>query len=183
MCYSEKVKLKADALVRVIKAVQDLYSSAEITCYQKEQIETIIGAGIMYIQGGRKLCWSGKMSIGLIRKFHPDSGVDNPKICEDHEYPRKLSAKKLLKQSWPQDIEEAMKLFLELYGRKYGKVNYVTKEENKQLQIYHKNNRFSNPRASYNAVGISLLRINILQLKNIKNRNEESINIIMSDQY
>jgi hypothetical protein len=180
MCYSEKVKLKANVFLRMVKNIQSLYNSGEINTYQKELIETTIGAGIMYIGGGDRLCWSGKMSANVIRMFLPDSGESDLKYTRDHEYPRKFSAKKILEKSWPDDVEIATAEFLKLYRKKYGRVNYVTKKENSDLNTHVKSHGFSNPRASYRAVGIELKNIDNDQLKKIKKNEASVINEILN---
>jgi len=180
MCYSEKVKKKANVFIRMVKEVQCIYESPEIDIYQKESIETILGAGIMYIAGGRELCWSGKMSVNAIRMFLPDSGESDPKYTRDHEYPRKSSAKEILGKSWDNDIEVDTEKFLRKYKAKYGRVNYVTKKENSDLKNYCKENPSSNPRASYRAVGIELKNIGDDQLKKILKREASVINEILN---
>jgi hypothetical protein len=39
---------------------------------------------------------TGKMSVEAIKAHHPESGVQEPKLTADHEYPRKIAAADLL---------------------------------------------------------------------------------------
>lgn len=133
-------------LATLIKSVYKEYHT--ITDLKaKSIIETTVGAGIFYLPKSKDLLWSGLISIDAIK---------NNERCEDHMYPRKVSAVELLSVNWDgiNDPEEYLK---QLYFQKYGKYNYVTKSENRRLVEFQKKGVFTTPEEAYKQCGIKLI--------------------------
>ncbi|MBI4006673.1 MAG: hypothetical protein HY356_08385 [Gammaproteobacteria bacterium] len=131
----EKKKLRkllhrCDSLARAVIQLQHIYADEKTSEDQCSFLETIIGAGIWYIDS--KGVSTNKISVGVLKDFHPDSGINKPKYTEDHEYPRKIAARDMLQQDWSHVKDLDLEVF-ELYINKYGRVNFVTSTENKRI--------------------------------------------------
>lgn len=103
---------RCKVLTLAIIQIQKIYFDENTNEDQRNFLETIIGAGIWYISS--KGISTMKISEGILKDYHPESGIKRPKISEDHEYPRKVAAKELLEKDWD-CIEEPAIEFLNLY--------------------------------------------------------------------
>jgi hypothetical protein len=113
--------------------------------YGKSCIETIVGAGIYYLPITKK-SYTGFISEN-------GKNEDRTKLVKEHEYPRKISAKKLFEDT-PSTLED----FIELYYTKYGLWNLVTKSENNALRKFQKDGIFESPLISYEKAKIKLIK-------------------------
>ena len=111
--------------------------------YIKDFFETLIGAGIFYLDSSRKL-FSGFISEG--------SKVSD--CVKEHKYPRKMAGKILLDNP-PTTLKE----FINLYYTEYGCYNYVTSSENAKLRPFQKKDVFISPEDSYEKAGINLVKL------------------------
>ena len=161
--------LMSEVLVNLIREIKPFYYDAQTNDWQKQKIQTIIGAGIWYFPRGRYL-WTGNISIEAIKCFHPSSGKKEPKLTEEHQYPRKVAALKLLDRDWDKEENPSAKMS-ELYINKYGVINYVTSKENSNLKPFQKMDVFKSPEDTYQRAGIKLVKISNDQLKQIMKRN------------
>ena len=143
--YFNKLKTKCDALYNIIIGIQNFYHNTNTE--NKRFIETTIGAAIWYLPKNNKVLFTGMISKDAINK--------NEK-SEDHQYPRKIAATELLNYKWNNEKNPSDKL-LSLFVNKYGKFNYVSKNENKRLIKFQKSNVFKSPEKAYLDAGIKLL--------------------------
>jgi hypothetical protein len=154
-------------LADVIVSIRDVYCRAEKQ--QKAFIETMVGAAIWY-KPKPKNAWTGFISLEALKAFHPDSGIVSPKLSEEHVYPRKVAARLLL---------ENMKLdgntLLELFTTKYGRLHYITPDENKAVIRFQKDAVFVEPESAYKNAGIQLINVVASDLKAIKKRDAETV--------
>ena len=145
MDYHQKVKTKCEALINLIIAIQPFYHKSNDK--QKRFIETTIGAAIFYLPKKNSVLFTGKISKEAKRK--------NEK-SEDHLYPRKIAAAELLNIKWDKIKDPAHNL-ANLFIKKYGRYNYVSKSENKKLIQYQKSGIFKNPKKAYHRAGVELV--------------------------
>jgi len=164
---SSKLKERCGILVDIIKAISPIYRKDNTNANQKKLIETMVGAAIWYFPQGDE-CWTGQISINAIKSYHPNAEEKEPKLTKDHEYPRKIAATNLLKMGAELNSE---KMFL-LYHEQYGKFNYITSKENYTLKRFQKEKVFIEPRKAYEQAGIKLLSISLIELKQIKKKNQ-----------
>ncbi len=161
---------KCNALLKMIQATREPYLQAN---YEEQAfIETVIGVAIFYLPKRTKRLWDGKISLLALEDFHPEIGINNktPKLSEDHLYPRKYSAKKLLNEDWAnRSMEDLMKYYLDELGR----FTYVTPKQNKQLVKHQK--EFKTPKMSYDNAGLSFIEISYEEIKLIKKRDKQTI--------
>lgn len=75
---------QCSVLADVIVAIRPVYSEASPR--QRALLETVIGAASWYIPKPLR-AWTGRMSLGALKMFHPDSGVQKPRFSEEHVYP------------------------------------------------------------------------------------------------
>ena len=162
---------KCEVLANTIVSLQPLYLDDSNDKRQKAYIETLIGAGLWYLSKG---IWTGNISVNALELFLPGSGENKPKYTEDHEYPRKISGMKLLKRDWSGDTDITDSL-IELFQGKYGKVNYVTKNENSRLTKFQRADVFISPMDAYEKAGIVLVKITDAELIKVKQRNGQTI--------
>jgi hypothetical protein len=141
-----QINEKFEACVNVIISAQPFYKNSSGSA--KDFIETTIGAAIFYLPGAR--CWSGMISESL---------ANNPSLKKvvEHEYPRKISAKNLLAVNW-ENVDNPVEELKNLYYTKYGRFNYVTKEENSKLRVFQKGGIFTTPKESYAKCNIQLVK-------------------------
>lgn len=128
----------------LLKATAPIYRQLEDSD-AKSVIETTIGAGIFYLPKSKTKLWTGMIS---------ETAHQENKRCEDHIYPRKITAIELLTQ-----VPHSLAEFEELYWNKYGKYHYVTPEENRMLVKYQKTGQFTTPEEAYQSCGIKLIRL------------------------
>lgn len=150
----DKQNMKYHITVKLIQQVQKLYKKS--SKYEKEYLETIIGAAIFYLPSGNKL-WSKKISKEALKSYLPKV-KNKTKVIKEHEYPRKVASRELLKINWDSFKQPENKL-KDLYLKKYGRYNYVTQKENGALRRYQKVDIFKNPSHSYKKAGIQLIKI------------------------
>ncbi len=162
----------------LVDKLSEAYLHRKTTKYQKDHIETIIGAALWYIPN--TLLWTGYISKKAIQTYHPKEGLKTPKLTKDHFYPRKISAQKLLKQTW-QDIPDKFNFIYNLYVNEIGKYHYVTPDENKRLVKYQKSGTYESPIKAYESANIVLIKITQQDLKSIKNRKLVAINKILQN--
>jgi len=134
-----KNQKKFKALYETILALSPIYLKEEDE-YTRDQYETIVGAGIFYLDSSKKL-FTGMIS----------EGSKKADCVKEHRYPRKISAMLLL-QSPPATLEQ----FVRQYYSEYGTYNLVTKSENARLKPFQKKGEFSSPEESYRLAGIAL---------------------------
>ena len=163
----EKISHHCNVLAEIIVAMRDVYNNSALQ--QKAFIETMIGAAIWYIPKPIN-AWTGYASLGLLKSFHPQTGVVNPKISEEHVYPRKVAAR-LLIENLNLNGEELLSLFKNEYGR----LHYITPDENKSVIQFQKDSVFKRPEEAYKLAKIELILIKPHHLKLIKKRD---INVI-----
>ena len=143
--YEDKVKNKCSALLKLIRGIQEFYSSANPE--QRRFIETTVGAAIWYLPKNNKVLFTGKKGLDAIKKNERS---------EDHLFPRKIAATELLNFNWNKESDPE-KVLVELFLNKYGKFNYVSKSENKKLIKYQKSEIFKSPENAYSNAGIVLV--------------------------
>tara|TARA_B110000240_G_C13341819_1_gene385843 strand:+ start:101 stop:613 length:513 start_codon:yes stop_codon:yes gene_type:complete len=131
-----KCKLLEILILDMTKRYSDLENDFNLSNESKEEgkafLETIIGAAIFYLPGGKKLF------NNQISKDAWNSGKPKSKLTKEHFYPRKWSAKQLLTQDvihFKGDGETLKQLYL----NKYGLYNLVTSKENTSLRELQKN--------------------------------------------
>ena len=157
----------------VVESVGSLYHSETVTEDQKGFLETMIGAAIWYLPVPAE-CWTGRISVEAIRVHHPSSGVQEPRLTADHEYPRKIAAADLLTRYSGGDTDLRDKLLL-LYKSKYGKFNYITPSENRSLMRHQRRDAFVDPTTAYAKAGIELVAVTRTQLSRIRSRDPHVI--------
>lgn len=135
---------KFDGLYEMIKSIAPVYQQLKDPD-AKSVIETTIGAGIFYLPKNKYKLWTKMIS---------EAAFQQNKRCEDHIYPRKITAIELL-SNVPQSVAE----FEELYWNKYGKFHFVTPEENRMLVKYQKTGQFTTPEEAYRSCGIKLIQL------------------------
>ncbi|MEO0557529.1 MAG: hypothetical protein AAF170_05025 [Bacteroidota bacterium] len=172
----DKIYARCEVIAELVQQMQPMYVAPETHGYQRQHIETIIGAGLWYIPN--KPLWTGRISLEAVKSHHPTSGNANPKLTEDHQYPRKVAAQKLLERDWSKDENptfELTKMYLETFGR----FNYVTPGENRALMPYQRAHRFESPELAYEEAGIPLISIESEQLDRVKARHAPTIEAII----
>ena len=145
MDYHQKVKTKCEALLNLIIGIQPFYHKSNDE--KKRFIETTIGAAIFYLPKKNSVLFTGKISKEAKRK--------NEK-SEDHLYPRKIAAAELLNIKWDK-IKDPNQNLVNLFIKKYGRYNYVSKSENKKLIQFQKSGVFKDPKKAYQRAGIELV--------------------------
>lgn len=141
--YNTKLHEKCQALHEMIVGVSEYYEISSKA--QKIFIETTIGAAIWYLPKNKKILFTGKISLDALAKNERS---------EDHFYPRKIAARELLERAQKNTVTDVVELFLE----KYGRYNYVSKSENKNLIKYQKLNNFVNSEESYKRANVTLVK-------------------------
>jgi len=157
-----KIDERCDALYNVITSISDIYHDSNTD--QKSYIETMIGAALWYIPKPLD-AWTNHISLKLLKAFHPKSKVENPRISEEHVYPRKLAARMLLTKD-----DLSPELLKESFYNKFSRLHYITPEENRTAQQFQRVNIFNNPEEVYVKAGITLILIDPKDLSDIKNR-------------
>jgi hypothetical protein len=170
----DKAKLheRCAILVEVAKNLGTLYNTNDATVTQRHYIETILGAALWYLPTSKEL-WTGGISVQALTDFHPNSGVPKPRLTEDHEFPRKVSAVELMRRAWKDNDPSAA--MLELYLQKYGRFNYITPTENKILVKFQKAHIFADPASAYASANVRLVVISMPELKLLLKRDKKTI--------
>ena len=135
---------KFEQATAMIQANSVVYKSMVESGQSTQLIETTIGAMLWYLPGLKNVTFTGMVSEAV------RAGA---KICVEHRYPRKVSAKLLLENP-PKSGQE----FFDDFVEKYGSTNWVTPEENKKLVPFQKVGVFTTPEEAYKQAGIKLVR-------------------------
>ncbi|MEI6077801.1 MAG: hypothetical protein WCS94_19620 [Verrucomicrobiota bacterium] len=162
-----KIRLHCSALAEPIVAIRPIYSS--VAAPQKALLETMIGAAIWYIPKPKD-AWTGKISRKSLEALHPKSGYSNFKLSEEHVYPRKVAASMLLR-----DASLTSQTMEVIFREQYGRLHYITPEENKNVIRYQRAEVFSSPEEAYRNAGILLIDIQREDLRAIKKRDQITI--------
>lgn len=165
--HAEKLREQCSVIASLVIAIRPLYRTARTR--QRALLETIVGAGIWYVPKPRP-AWTGFISLGALRSFHPTSGVAQPRLSEEHVYPRKVAARLLL-----EDESLTASSLVSLFQEKYGRVHLITPEENKAVQPFQRAGVFTNSENAYLSAGITLLKISGNDLRLIKRRDAKTI--------
>lgn len=174
---TEKIRERTDILTQMVVALQPIYSNYETTEYQKQFIETTIGAALWYIPTGRE-AWSGKISVACVQAHHPDNEGKELKMSQEHDFPRKIAALELLSTEWA-SLDAAKHEVFDRYMCKYGRYHYITPRENKLLVKFQKKAVFTDPGAAHMEAGIILLDISKEEHKGIAARDRATIERII----
>jgi hypothetical protein len=145
MVYEDRVTNKCSALLNLILGIREFYKQTNYD--NKKFIETTIGAAIWYLPKNNEILFTGKISKEAILKGEKS---------EDHLYPRKIAASKLLIHKWEDEVDP-VKTLSNLFMTKYGRYNYVSKSENKRLIKFQKSEVFETPQKAYDDAGIELV--------------------------
>ncbi|MBB5226538.1 hypothetical protein DYE50_06555 [Treponema ruminis] len=166
----QKALERCEALAELVLGVKDKYKNA--TDNQKAFIETTIGAALWYLPELEN-SFTGYISINCLKTFKDGK----PKISEEHLFPRKISARELLKEK---EIN-GNKVF-SLYKEKFCKLCFVTSEENKQAKTHQKPENFE-PHdliKIYNMANISLIKITKEEYNQLKKKNKDILNELLN---
>ena len=172
----DRIYARCEVIAEVVLQMQPMYRRESTSSYQRDHIETIIGAGLWYIPN--KPLWTGRISCGAVASHHPDSGILRPRLTEDHAYPRKAAARKLLQMDWSQFGDAGLELS-KLYVQTFGRFNLVTPAENRALMPYQRAHRFESAELAYRDAGISLLALTGEQLQLVRARDGPSIEAML----
>lgn len=167
-----KLNERCEVLAKTIKQISPFYKKASKN--QRQFLETIIGAAIWYLPKNNREYWTHRISVNAI-KNHLKA---KPKLTEDHAYPRKLAAEKLLKIR-----TISPEIIIRLYKTKFGLFNLITSEENRKLMPFQRKENYKNWHSAYKRVGIKLLKIGIDELNRIKKRDRKTIKKILERKY
>nr|MDP2190910.1 hypothetical protein [Rhodoferax sp.] len=162
-----KLEEQCAVVAALIVAMRPVYEAASTR--QRALLETIIGAGIWYIPKPSR-AWTGRISVGALRTFHPESGVVKPRLSEEHVYPRKVAARLLLEDPLLDGPALA-----NLFREKYGRVHLITSEENKAVQPFQRVGVFISPDEAYAKAGIAFVELPDEELRQVKRRHRETI--------
>jgi len=102
--------------------------------------------------------------------LHPESNIGGGKLSEEHVYPRKIAARKLLEDhSLTADAMERV------FREEFGRLHYITSEENKAVIRYQKSGVFTTPEEAYRQAGIELITVDRSDLRALKKRDPNTI--------
>jgi hypothetical protein len=135
------------ATLDTIIAVQPLWKKANAT--QRAVYETIVGAAIFYCPSDKSLQYSGLISQAALE-------VASNKRCQEHMFPRKVSAQRALDTDWSQ-FKDPVGAFIDRFHQEYGRYHLVTKEENSRLRPHQKTTVFTTWQAAYEKAEIVLV--------------------------
>jgi hypothetical protein len=162
-----KLREQCEVVALMIIAMRTVYEAANPQ--QRALLETIVGAAIWYIPKPVR-AWTGQISHGALQAFHPESGNARPRLSEEHVYPRKVAARILLS-----DMSLTGESMAHQFREKYGRVHFITSEENKAVQRYQRVGVFNSPDEAYALAGITLIELPDEALRKIKKRDRETI--------
>ncbi|MDA0349820.1 MAG: hypothetical protein O3C43_22360 [Verrucomicrobia bacterium] len=163
----EKIRLHCSVLAEVILAIRPVYLRAAKP--QQALLETMIGAAIWYIPKPVD-AWTGRISKKALAELHPDSGIMKVRLSEEHVYPRKIAAKRLI-----QNNDLTAKGMESIFREEYGRLHYITPEENKAAIRFQRSDVFSTPEEVYRQAGIELVSVERTDLRAIKKRDRDTI--------
>ena len=129
----------------------------------------MVGAAIWYVPKSTH-AWTGCISNNALKMFHPDSGIKNQKFSEEHVYPRKVAARLLLED---QSLDGPR--LTTLLREKYGRVHFITPDENKIVQRYQRADVFTTPEDAYTKGSIALVEVTEKDLKLVKKRDRDTV--------
>jgi len=142
-------KQRCKMLAALISGVHEAYTSPTTTVDQKSFIETTIGAALWYIPKINE-SFSGLISKKLLESFCCQN-LDKVKISDEHIYPRKISASKLLEMDKEKiTADEVYKNYVDFFC----KLCLITPQENKRAIKYQKKGIFKTPIQSKTNVSI-----------------------------
>lgn len=159
---NNKLKERCEVLEKVVFSISDTYWADVTTDDQKKLIETILGAAIWYLPHNEKY-WTGQISIGAKEALENNKKA---KLTKEHQFPRKIAAKELLKQKVNKANNEAS--LQKLYEEKYAKFNFVTPQENKKISRHQRDDVFIDIETAYQKAGIELIEITLDDLKKLR---------------
>jgi hypothetical protein len=159
---NNKLKERCEVLEKVVISISDTYWAEETTDDQKKLIETILGAAIWYLPHNKKY-WTGKISKGAREALENNKKA---KMTKEHQFPRKIAAKELLKEK--EKIANKETSLQTLYEEKYAKFNFVTPQENKKISRHQRDDVFIDIETAYRKAGIELDEITYEVLKNLR---------------
>jgi hypothetical protein len=148
---------KASVLTSMIISVGEIYHASDNE-NDRNQIETLLGAGIFYLTTSKQLC-SGLISLNALELLRQNN---NAKLVKEHSFPRKLAANEILNEKLEQ-LKEDTNLLRNLYINRYGRYNLVTQIENGQLRAFQKLGVFESEIDSYEKAGIELIDLNNIE--------------------
>jgi len=162
----KRVEQRCAILSEVVRSVRPVYEKSDPD--QAALIETMIGAAIWYVPKPVN-AWTGRISIAALQAFHRDKGT--AKLSEEHVYPRKVVARLLLKD----ESLDQRSMFVS-FTEKYGRLHYITPQENKAVQTFQRVDRFTTPDEAYQKAGIVLVEVGDAEaLREIKKGNRAII--------
>ncbi|MEP6781387.1 MAG: hypothetical protein ABJC26_15925 [Gemmatimonadaceae bacterium] len=170
---AHRIDERCVVVAELVSAMRPFYLTASVA--QRAFLETIVGAGIWYIPKDEN-AWTGQMSIGFLRAFHPASGIVKPKASEEHVYPRKMTARQLF-----EDPSVDLTALSTHFRERYGKVHYITPAENKTVTRHQRSDVFSSPESAYVNAGISFVSVSSADLSKIRKRDLATIEKYLSD--
>lgn len=148
---------KTSVLTSMILSVGEFYHATD-NQDDRNQIETLLGAGIFYLTTSKQLC-SGLISINALELLRENT---NAKLVKEHSFPRKLAANEILNEKL-ELLKEDTNLLRNLYINRYGRYNLVTQIENGQLRAFQKLGVFESETDSYEKAGIELIDLKAIQ--------------------
>ncbi len=159
---NNKLKERCEVLEKVVISISDTYWAEETTDDQKKLIETILGAAIWYLPHSEKY-WTGKISKGAKEALEKNTKA---KMTKEHQFPRKIAAKELLKEK--EKIANKETSLQNLYEEKYAKFNFVTPQENKRISRHQRDVVFVDIETAYQTAKIELVEITFEELKKLR---------------
>jgi len=169
---------QCQVLAKAIRLLVPLYREVSLLPRQRQLIETTVGAAIWYLPQGNDL-WTGKISEEALRAHRPSSSGQSATLTKDHQYPRKVTAARLLSLDWTSVPDPAAEL-LTRYKQEYGTFNLVLRHENRRLMKYQRDRAFEDPTQAYASAGIKLLEISRDELADVKRRDATTIERILA---
>lgn len=159
---NNKLKERCEVLEKVVISISDTYWSEVTTDDQKKLIETILGAAIWYLPHNEKY-WTGKISKTAKEALENNK---KSKLTKEHQFPRKIAAKELLKEK--ERIVNKETNLQKLYEEKYAKFNFVTPNENKKISRHQRDDVFIDIETAYQKAEIELIEITPEELKKLR---------------
>lgn len=135
----------------------------------------MIGAAIWYVPKSPD-AWTGFISVGALKAFHPDSGIEKPKLSEEHVYPRKVAAHMLLADEMLDGATMTV-----IFREKYGQLHFITSDENKSVRPYQRVGVFTTPDDAYAKARIVLIKVAKEDFRLIKKRNRDVIDKYLTE--
>lgn len=168
----KNLREKSLVLSKVVTLTSKLYHEGGLSQTQKNLLQTLIGAGIFYLPGGKDL-YSGKISRSAIESLRNDP--KGTRLVKEHSLPRKVSGK-LLYEVHLEDLLKEEGHLEKLFMETMGKYNYVLKSENDRLRKFQKEENFTNPEETYREAGIELVNLSMDELRIMRKSKEPVFN-------